>query len=471
MKHMKMTDLASVMRENRQLSLKEKIEVVYRLSLPGILAQITEIIMQYIDAAMVGALGAGATAAIGLVSSSTWLFGGITMAAAAGFSVQVAHATGAGDHERASGLFRQSLLATLILSLVLSALGCGLAFVLPKLLGADPSIWNDATAYFLFFAVFIPVRQMNALGMHMLQCTGNMKVPSITASLMCVLDMIFNFFLIFPTREIGLAGMQFTVFGAGLGVKGAQYGTSLSVLVSAAVLLYYACVKSKILNIKDHRGSWIPEKDPVKEAVHIGVPMAMQSCAINLASIVTTKIIAPLGTIAIAANSIAITAESICYMPGFGIASASTTLVGQAYGAKNRDLARSFAWLTTYSGMIVMTVMGALMYFLCPLVFSFMTPVEEVRITAAEVLRIELLAEPLFAASIVASGALRGAGDTLVPGLMNLFSVWAVRVLPAWYLAPRIGLKGMWIAMAGELCFRGGIMLFRLKQEKWLAKL
>ncbi len=464
-------DLSAAVRTDRELSLKEKITVVYRLSLPGILAQITEILMQYIDAAMVGSLGAGATAAIGLVSSSTWLFGGIIMAAAAGFSVQVAHAVGAGDRNRAVSLFRQSLLSTSLLSALLACIGVMLAFRLPAWLGAEQSIWSDATAYFLFFALFIPVRQINSLCMNMLQCTGNMKVPSIVASMMCVLDMIFNFFLIFPSRTVSFFGIEFAVWGAGLGVKGAQYGTSLSILVSAVILLYYAACRSEILALRHHKSSWKAPKEVIQRALEIGVPMAMQSGAINLASIVTTKIIAPLGTVAIAANSIGVTAESICYMPGFGIASASTTLVGQAYGAKNKNLARSFAWLTTFSGMAAMSVLGIIMYFLCPYVFTFMTPSQEVRTLAAEVLRIELLAEPLFAASIVATGALRGAGDTLVPGLMNLFSVWVVRVLPAWFLAPRIGLKGMWIAMAMELCFRGAILLFRLKQEKWLKKI
>jgi Na+-driven multidrug efflux pump len=199
--------------------------------------------------------------------------------------------------------------------------------------------------------------------------------------------------------------------------------------------------------------------------------MALESSALSMAQIVSTRIIAPLGTAAIAAHSFAITAESICYMPGYGIGSAATTLVGQAIGAERKDLARSFGWLSVAAGMAVMTLTGAAMYVFCPYVFAFLTPSFEVQQLGARVLRYELLAEPLFAASIVATGALRGAGDTLVPGLMNLFSVWVVRVLPAWFLAPRIGLKGMWIAMAMELCFRGAILLFRLKQEKWLKKI
>ncbi len=464
-------DFAKEIRENQNMSLKDKLELVYRLSLPGILAQISEIIMEYIDAAMVGVLGANASASIGLVSSSTWLFGGVIMACAAGFSVQVAHAVGAGDTDSAKSIFKQSLFSSFVLSLFVGMIGIGLSQVLPQWLGADISLWNDASNYFLFFAIFIPVRQMNSLCMNMLQCSGNMKVPSIVATIMCCADVVFNYFLIFPARQITLFGNSFTMIGAGLGVTGAQLGTSLAILLSMCILLYYAIVKEKTISILGIKGKWIVQKDILKEAVRIGVPMAMEQCATTGAQVVSTRIVAPLGTVAIAANSFAVTAESICYMPGYGISSAATTMVGQAIGAKRKDLAKSFAWLTTATGMIIMTITGALMYFLCPFVFSFLTPVEEVQQLGESVLRIELLAEPLFAASIVANGALRGAGDTFVPGIINLVSIWCVRITLAYFLSKSIGLAGVWIAMAVELSCRGLLFLFRLKKERWLASL
>lgn len=116
-----------------------------------------------------------------------------------------------------------------------------------------------------------------------------------------------------------------------------------------------------------------------------------------------------------------------------------------------------------------MTITGMLMFSLCPYVFAFLTPVEEVQQLGISVLRIELLAEPFFAASIVANGALRGAGDTLIPGLLNLISIWCVRITIAYFLSQTLGLRGVWIAMAVELTCRGLLFLIRLKREKWLA--
>ena len=99
---------------------------------------------------------------------------------------------------------------------------------------------------------------------------------------------------------------------------------------------------------------------------------------------------------------------------------------------------------------------------------SLLTPDPAIQALGSQVLRIEAFAEPLFAASIVAAGALRGAGDTLAPSIMNLVSMWGVRLTAAMLLAPRFGLPGVWAAMCGELCIRGILFLIRLVRGKWL---
>ena len=115
-----------------------------------------------------------------------------------------------------------------------------------------------------------------------------------------------------------------------------------------------------------------------------------------------------------------------------------------------------------------MTCTGILMYIAAPWIFSMLTPDEGVRTLGAEVLRIEAFAEPLFAASIVAAGALRGAGDTLVPSVMELGSMWGVRITLAILLVGPFGLHGVWVAMCTELCVRGLLFLIRMYRGKWL---
>ena len=177
----------------------------------------------------------------------------------------------------------------------------------------------------------------------------------------------------------------------------------------------------------------------------------------------STIIVAPLGTAAIAANSFGITIEALCYLPGYGIAEAATTLVGQSLGAKRKELADRFASITISAGMIIMTFTGIIMYIFAPEIISVMTPDMEVQSLAVDALRIEAWAEPMFAASIVAYGVFVGRKTVYYPCMLNLFSIWAVRITLAWYLSKDYGLNGVWTAMCIELCFRGFSSLVLLK--------
>lgn len=460
--------LLTLIREGKPMTMGQRLQLTVRLSIPAVIAQLSSIIMQYIDAAMVGHLGAEASASIGLVSTTTWLFWGLCSAITAGFSVQVAHRIGAGDMAGARAVLRQSLTATLVFSLMLAAIGMSISGMLPVWLGGDPSIRHDASLYFFIFSLFLPAMQMNFLAGGMLRCSGNMHIPSIMGVTMCALDVIFNFLLIFPTRPLDIAGITFTMPGAGLGVCGAALGTVAAEALVAGIMLRYLWTRSSTLKLTGERGSFRPQTTTLKTAFRIGLPMCMEHVVICGAQIMTTVIVAPLGVFAIAANSFAITAESLCYMPGYGIAEAATTLVGQSIGAARRKLTLSFARITVLMGMGIMALMGILMYIFAPGIIGLMTPVEEIRQLGVMALRIEAFAEPMFAASIVAYGVFVGAADTIVPCLMNFFSIWAVRLSLAAWLAPTLGLKGVWIAMCVELCFRGAIFLIRLTRERWL---
>ena len=432
------------------------------------MAQLSSIMMQYIDASMVGRLGADDSAAVGLVSTSLWLFWGICSAVTMGFSVQVAHRVGATDYTSARKVLRQGITACLIFSVVIAAIGVAISGFLPHWLGGTEAVCPKASVYFLVFVAALPLLTMNYLAGGMLRCVGNMKVPGALNVMMCIFDVIFNFFLIFPAHHLSVAGIEITLPGAGLGVLGAALGTVLAEVITAGAMMYYLCVKEKDICLKGHPGSFCPERQVINKAIKVSAPMTLEHAVICGAQIAITAIVAPLGIMAIAANSFAVTAESLCYMPGYGIADAATTLVGQSHGAGRRDLARRFGYITTGLGMLTMGIMGVLMWFFAPAVMSLMSPVEEICTLGVEALRIEAWAEPMFAASIVAYGAMIGVGDTMIPAAMNFGSIWLVRLPVAALLAPKMGLAGVWTAMCIELTFRGLIFLIRLIRGKWL---
>ena len=452
----KSQDLLSYIREGRTMTQREKLNLIVQLSIPSILAQLSATVMFFIDASMVGHLGAKASASIGIVESTGWLMGGLASAVNMGFSVQVAHFIGANDFEGARRVLRQSLICSLVWSILLSITCLAISPFLPYWLGGSAEIASDASLYFAIIGLCGIFFQMEGLAGSMLKCSGNMKVPSMLNIGMCVMDVVFNYLFIYILD---------------LGVMGAAMGTGLAELVTAILMLYFLLIKSDMLHLKGRPGSFRPKSDTIGTAFKIGAPMGLQHMLMGGAYVVSTYIVAPLGTVAIAAHSLAITVESLCYMPGYGIAEAATTLVGQGIGAGQRTLTRSFAHLSVGLGIIVMTLMGILMWIFAPQLMTLMSPVDEVIAVGTSILRIEAWAEPLFAAAIVCNGVFVGAGDTLKPAIMNLLSMWGVRLTLAWYLAKDYGLKGVWMAMATELTFRGIIFLWRLFVGKWNQKL
>ena len=452
------------------MSWGQRLHLTLMLSLPAMLAQLSSIAMQYIDASMVGRLGADDSASIGLVSTSLWLFWGICSAMTSGYSVQVAHKVGARDNAGARAVLRQGITASLIFSIIVALIGIAIAHPLPYWLGGDATIAGQATLYFIVFVAALPLLTLNYLAGGMLRCVGNMKIPSLMSGIMCGLDCLFNFLLIFPTHAYTIFGTEITIPGAGLGVLGAALGTVGAEAVCAGVLMWYVCTRQPELRLIGERGSYRPTREITSRAANISAPMTLEHAIICGAQIAITMIVTPLGVIAIAANAFAVTAESLCYMPGYGIGDAATALTGQSHGAGRPGLVRQFGYTSVGLGIAAMTVMGVLMWIFAPEIMAVITPVEAIKDLGAEVLRIEAWAEPMFAASIVAYGAFVGVGDTKVPAMMNFGSIWLVRVPLAWWLSQSMGLRGVWIAMAIELTFRGIIFLLRLFGSRWIPK-
>lgn len=407
----------------------------------------------------------GSTGSIG--TQTLEVVSGVLSAAGTGFSVQVAHLIGSGDFEKARKVVRQAFASLLIFSTAIALSGVAISPFLPVWLGAEEIIHRDASRYFLIFASFLPALQISFLAGSMLRCAGNMKIPSMLNVMMCLIDVVLNFILIFPERDIALGPWHIHIWGAGMGVEGAALATVLAETIVAAIMLWYLWCRSPILGLWKRPGSFMPQASTLRKALKIGMPMGLEHIAICSAQIIITTIVAPLGVVAIAANAFAIIAESLCYMPGYGIGEAATTLAGQAYGAGRHKLVRRFGYITVGAAMAVMGIMGVALYLFAPQIISVMSPVEEIRILGAEILRIEAWAEPMFGAAIVSYGFFVGLGRTVLPSIMNLLSIWGVRLTLATLLAPAMGLKGVWLAMCIELCFRGLIFLALLAFGRW----
>lgn len=458
-------DLLERLRSGAELPRGQQLKLAVQLSWPAIMGQLSAIVMQYIDAAMVGRLGSNQSAAIGLVASTTWLFMELLTSVNAGFNIPVAQSLGYRDDKKARGIMSQGFVLTLALSLVLMTIGTAISGALPRWLGADKTIWADASGYFLIFALFIPIQQIDRLSAGMLRASGNMRLPGITTVAMCFLDVVFNALLIFPSGTIVLG--SFALPGAGMGVKGAALGTALAHTASAIFLLTYLLLRSPELKLR--RGEKpVFSASQLRQSLRISLPVAAEMMVTAVARVMTTRITAPLGTVAIAANSFGITVEALCYMPGYGIQAAASTLVGQSIGAKRRDLTYPLSRLVVGLGMGVMLVSGLLMYVFAPQMMALLSVDPAVIALGTQVLRIEAFSEPFYAACLVASGVFQGAGSTLMSTVMTAATMWGVRVPLSMLLAPHWGLHGVWFAMALQLTVCGVLFLIRLVRKRWL---
>lgn len=457
--------LSARMRQGETIPLRDTAGVVLMLSIPSILEQIVVTAMEYIDAAMVGHIGAEATAAIGIVSSSTWLLHGILVGLYNAFSIQIAQYLGADRQQDARGVLRQAMLFNLAAGLAAAAFGIGISGHLPGWLGADVSLQANASTYFAIWSAALPFTMAMGMYTSMLRASGDALTPGLISVLVCVLDVVFNFFLINPTRTL----WGITVWGAGLGVPGAALGTALATVVGGLLALCILLFREGPLCIRKP-GSWKITRACIRNLGKVGVPLAAERAALSSAQVLQVRIVSQLGTVAIAANSLGVSAEGLCYMAGYGIQGAAIALIGQAVGAHRKDMAKRFAWLCTLMGMGIMTLTGAGLFAFAPALMSIFTADAAVIALGARVLRIEAFAEPMFGASIVASGAMQGAGDSTACFVLNLVSMWGIRLTLAFLLAPRLGLMGVWGAMCCELSIRGLLFLIRLARGKWLEK-
>lgn len=465
-------NLSEEINSGRITSLRSKLSLIVQLSWPAIMAQLSTILMEYIDASMVGRLGAGPAASIGLVATTTWLFWGLGTATGTGYAVQVAHLIGGNRDDEARDVLRQAFIVVIALAVTLALTGLAISPYLPHWLGGNDEITAGSTSYFAIFAISLPMLFLNYLAASMLRCSGNMLIPGILNVVMCILDVVFNFFMIFPTRELSILGIPFTMPGAGMGVTGAALGTLFAEIVSGSIMIYYLLYRSNHLNhpAKGVEKLFSLSRRTVRRACTISWPLALERVVMCGAQILITAIVAPLGTAAIAANSFGITAESLCYMPGYGISDASTTLVGQSLGAGKRDLARSFGRITIFSGMAVMALLGFVMWLFAGDMMGLFTADEEVISLGTTALRTEAWAETMFGAAIVTYGVFIGAGYTVTPAVINFSCIWGVRLTLSLLLASSYGLFGVWLAMAIELTVRGAVFLFVFFRGHWLRK-
>ncbi len=451
------------------LNLEQKpVRILMTLAWPSIVEQLLITMVSYVDTAMVGSLGAGATAAIAVNASTTWLIGGILTAMGVGFSVQVAYYAGAGDASMVRRILDQAVIAVLVFGLFMMAVGLVLSGFLPGWMGASKEILQDAKRYIRIYMLSLVFQCSSGVFSAILRCTGDTRTPMLLNTGTNLLNVILNYFLIFPRRLVHIGSLSIPVWGAGWGVAGAAAASTIAMTITGTALLLIVYLRKGPYRIR-LTDNYRPDRVVLKKAVSLSLPAAFERLIMSGGQIYMTRLVSSLGTVALAANHVAVTAEGISYMPATGISFAATALVGQSLGAGDDEKAQRFGSLAGWSGFLLSSAMGLLLFlFAVPLASLFSSDPQVIRV-AAKMLRIVSFSEPFFGLSIVLSGALRGGGDTRYPFYVSLICMLGIRgvLAPILIFGFKMNLEAVWIAMVADLYARGILCFIRFRSGKW----
>ena len=438
------------------------IAAIFTLAWPTMLQELMQTAVQYIDTAMVGALGTDATAAVGSTTTVNWLVGTSISALSIGFLAYISRSLGARDKTSAAKASAQSVFVVLVVGMFFTAVTLLLSPFVPQWMQVDESIRGLASRYFFILYSPMLLRTANIIFSTVLRAAGDTKTPMLAGVAINVINVLLNFLLIYPTRVIKLFNMEFTMWGAGMGVEGAAFASAIAFAVGG-VLITIALYKNPLVSPKGYSIS--PSKEILTPCLKVALPNMAQRFATSLGYVAFASMINSLGEISTAAHTIANTVESAFYIPGYGMQAAAATMAGNALGAKDEKKMHSLTRMIILIEVVLMILTGGLLFVFAPSAMSIFTSDVQVILLGAIVLRMVAVSEPFYGVSIVVEGMLQGVGKTMMPFVINILGMWGIRIIGT-FLCTQIfsmGLVSAWACMIAH-----NLLIFALFLIYWL---
>lgn len=409
------------------------VPTIFALAWPTMLEQLLQTAVQYIDTAMVGSLGTQATAAVGATSTVSWLIGSTISALGIGFLSFVSQACGAGDTKKAGKAASQAVLAVLVCGTLFTVLTLALSGQVPVWMQVDPSIQKLASQY--FFILYTPMLARTAIIIFgtLLRSVGDTKTPMRVGVLVNVINVILNFALIYPTRDV--FGLR--IPGAGMGVIGAATASAIAFSIGG-ICITVSLWRHPVISPKGQ--SLRPDREILWPCLKVALPNALQRFGTSLGYVAFASMINSIGDVATAAHTIANTVESAFYIPGYGMQTAAATLAGNALGAKDNRRVKNLARMIIVIEVGLMIVSGSLLFVFAPDMMGLFSEDPDVILLGATVLKMVAVSEPFYGVSIIIEGMMQGMGNTLLPFLFSISGMWGIRIVGTFVCTQLLGL-------------------------------
>ncbi len=423
--------------------------VILALAWPTMLEQLMQTAVQYIDTAMVGSLGTKATAAVGATSTVNWLIGSTISAIGVGFLAYVSQSMGAGKVQMARKASGQAVMAVLVVGMFFTVVTTALSGQIPVWMQVDEDIQKEAARYFLILYTPMLFRSASIIFGTLLRSAGDTKTPMRVGIAVNLINIILNFFMIYPSRMLYIWGMGLVIPGAGWGVEGAAIASMVS-YVYGGIAIAWKLWRHK--DISPRGQSLRPDWSVLQPCLRVAFPNMLQRFATSLGYVFFASMINSLGETATAAHTIANTVESAFYIPGYGMQTAAATLAGNAWGARDEEKLRTLARVILPLEVGLMVVSGGLLFCFAPQLMGLFSRDGEVITLGMTVLRMVAISEPFYGVPIVIEGMMQGVGKTVAPFIYNVLGMWCVRIVGTFICTQllRFGLISAWGCMIGH---------------------
>ena len=405
-------------------------------------------LMQYVDTAMVGRLGASATAAVSTTTTVTWLINAVPAAFSVATMTLVSRAVGSRDNDEIKAVAKKALKLSLLVGLIIEVICLVLSPFIPAWMGAEKAIRHNASVYFAIICLPLVIKSMNIVLASAVRATKDTVSPMIIGLVANGLNLVFDYICIYMLN---------------MGVIGAAVATLASTVIQSGAM-YVVFRRNELLHFEF--GSVIVAKENITAKIlDMAYPILLTNVASCFGYVVFASQVSRMGTIIFAAHSIAVTAEQFFYIGGYGLKTATSTMVGIAYGERNGRKYKLVCKSAVVMTVVMMSLSGLLLYFVAtPLMSLFSTDAEVIRLGAA-VLRIVAFSEPFFGIYVVTEGIYYGMGRSKYPFVVELIGMWAVRILSTFIVVNVVGgtLNHVWYCMITDNILKALLFIIPLR--------